>query len=220
MALLNNSNRITKELSLHDGVLKTNGALVSMQISAGWAASMSAKSIHPGLPSETFITFKKDPSSKTSFGIFFSGQILEEFDGQLRKEELFDRAVNLKAGSAEATRLVETEGALANVTHLRNALLSAGRHAVQSEEKDCLAVKTSDFNGLKAAIFEFQNERTGTKAVEYCLDVLGNGTVVYSLYYRAPIETFADEMDAAISAFRSTIWRQDFDPMKNLEPVD
>lgn len=98
-------------------------------------------------------------------------------------------------------------------------LVAAGTHAVQSDEKYCRAIKSTEFNGLKSVIYEFDNESLGTKAVEYCLDVLGNGRVVYSLYYRAAINSFSEEMDAALNAFQSSQWRKDFDPAIPLDVV-
>jgi hypothetical protein len=112
------------------------------------------------------------------------------------------------------------EGALANISHMRNLLLAAGDHAVQSDEKYCRAIKSTEFNGMKSVIFEFENESTGTKTFEYCIDVLGNGQVVYALYYRAPIGSFADEIDTALNTFESSVWRKDFDPFVALEATN
>ncbi len=219
MALLNDSSRTSKELSLENGVLKTNGALVSIKAPAGWTATKSSKTIQPAMLPETYFLFRKSPDSKTSIGVYFSGMVLDDVEASVRKRKIFDNELRLKAGSPEATRFIAEEGALSKITELRNIIMSAAPHAVQSEEKYCLAVKSTDFNGLKSIIFEFQNETTGYKSIEYCLDVLGNGQVVYILYYRAAIDSFADDMDTAINSFRSSVWRSDFDPNIALDVV-
>lgn len=220
MALLNDSSRTSKELSLKNGVLKTNGALVSIKVPDGWTGSKSSKTIQPTLPPETYFILRKAPDSKTSIGVFFSGIVLDDVEAGMRKSKIFDNELRLKAGSPEATRFMAQEGALSKVTELRNAIMSAAPHAVQSDEKYCLAVMSTDFNGLKSIIFEFQNEATGTKSIEYCIDVLGNGQVIYILYYRAAIDVFADDMDAVLNSFRSSVWRKDFDPTVPLDAVE
>ena len=220
MALLDNSSSVAKDLSLSDGVLRTNGALVSIQAPSGWTASMSAKATQPGLPPETFFILGKGAGTKISIGIYFSGMIYEEVDGRIRKEKLFDPEIELMAGSADASSLIGGEGLLANVSQLRNYLLTAGQHAVQSNEKYCRGIKSSVLSGLKSVIFEFQNEDTGARTIEYCIDVLGNGQVVYSLYYRAPIGSFGDEKDTAVKTFNSSVWRKDFDPFVALEAIN
>lgn len=40
MALLDNSHPQSKDIELKDGVLRTNGALVSMKVPDGWSAKM------------------------------------------------------------------------------------------------------------------------------------------------------------------------------------
>lgn len=220
MALPDNRNPTSRELSLEDNVLKTNGALVSIQAPPGWSASITSKKTQPGLPPETFFILSKSENSKTSIGIYFSGIIYDEVDGRLRKEQLFDTDLNMKAGSTEASRPVGGEGALAGISQICHALLAAGDHAVQFDEKHCRAVKSTQFNGMKSVIFEFENNRTGTKTFEYCIDILGNGQVVYSLYYRAAIDDFSEDIDTAIKTFQSSVWRKDFDPMLPLDAVD
>lgn len=220
MALLDNRDMASRELALKGGVLKTNGALVSMNVPSGWSAKMLTAGNPPGLPPETLIILKKSDGLKISIGVYFSGVVYEEIDGRIRKENLFDQQISMKAGTPESTALTGGEGALANETKMQVLILQAGRHGVQSDEEYCRAIKTTDFNGLKCVIYEFQNERSGTRAIEYCIDVLGNGRIIYALYYRAPIETFAENMDTAVEAFKSSIWRKDFDPYKAIEIVD
>ena len=218
MALLDNSYpRIRKELSLPGGILKTNAALVSMQGPSEWPVSMSTKQIHPDYPPETFLIFNKGDDTKASIGVYFSGVVLDEGDARWRKKEIFDTEINLQAGTPEATRRMAETGMRAQETQLGNILLTIGDHAVMSKEKYCRAIKSSDFNGLKSVICEFENEDTGTRTIEYCIDVLGTGQVIYSLYYRSAIDSFSAEMDTAVAAFKSTVWRKDFDPMKPIE---
>lgn len=220
MALLDNRDLASRELALKDGVLKTDGALVSMSVPNGWSAKMLTSGNPPGMPPETLIILKKSDGLKISIGVYFSGVVYEEIDGRIRKESLFDQQISMKAGTPEATSLIGGEGALASETKMQVLLLQAGRHGVQSDEAYCRAIKTTEFNGLKCVIYEFQNESTGTRAIEYCIDVLGNGCIVYALYYRAPIETFAENMDTAVEVFKSSVWRKDFDPYKAIEIVD
>lgn len=220
MALLDNRQQASKDLELKDGVLRTNGALISMKVPEGWSGIMTSASNSPYFPPETLFLLVKGEGLKVSIGLYFSGVIDEEFEGNLRQEELFDRQINMKAGSPEATQLIGGEGALANETKMQDLILSVGRHPVESKEKYCRAIATTEFKGLKSAIFEFQDDNTGTKAIEYCIDVRGNGQVVYILYYRAPIETFDANMDTAVSAFQSSVWTKDFDPSIPLDVVE
>lgn len=220
MALLDNRHRATKSLELKDGVLRTNGALVSMKVPEGWSGTMLTASNPSYFPPEALIILTKGDELKVSIGLYFSGVIDEEFDGNLRKEELFDRQINMKAGTPEATQLIGGEGALANETKMQDLILSVGRHAVESKEKYCHAIQTTDFKGLRSAIFEFRNKSSETIEVEYCIDVLGNGRVVYILYYRAPMDSFSDNLDTAVSAFQSSEWRKEFDPAIPLDVID
>ncbi|PZM86188.1 MAG: hypothetical protein DKT66_01985 [Candidatus Melainabacteria bacterium] len=219
MALLGNREPTSKDLQLSDGVLRTTGALVSMKVPDGWSASMSTAS-NPGFPPETLIDLNDSDGLGLSIGLYFSGLIDDEIDGEIRKENLFEREIMMKAGTPEATQLIGGEGALANDTKMLFYILSAGRHAVQSDEKYCRAIKSTDFNGLRSVMYEFENESDSTRTIEYCIDVLGNGRVVYILYYHAPIETFMQNMDTAVSAFQSSVWRKDFDPMIPLDVVE
>jgi hypothetical protein len=220
MALLDNKNPTTKQVALKNGVLQTNGALVSIDFPSGWSASQSSKSNGPGFPPETIFVLKNGEVPGVSIGLYFSGIVDKEIDGQIRKKDLFDKSINLKAGTPEARQLVGRGGANAKETQMQDLLFAAGRHIVDSDEKYCRAIKSTDFNGLKSVIFEFENDNAHAKTVEYCIDVLGTGRVIYILYYRAPIETFAENMDTAVSTFRSTVWRKDFDPMIPLDVVE
>lgn len=219
MALLDNKLPTTSQLTLKNGLLKTNGALVSMSVPTGWSAHKSALTLVPGFPPETIFVLKNGEVQGVSIGLYFSGIVDEEIDGQIRKKDLFDKSINLKAGTPEARQLVVRGGAHAKETQMQDLLFAAGRHIVDSDEKYCRAIKSTDFNGLKSVIFEFENDNAHAKTVEYCIDVLGTGRVVYILYYRAPIETFAKNMDTAVSTFQSTVWRKDFDPMIPLDVV-
>lgn len=219
MALLDNREPVSKELTLTDGVLRTNGALVSMRVPEGWSAKLMASKNVPGLPPETLIMLIQGEGLKTSIGLYFSGMIDEEFEGKVRTDELFDQEIDLKAGTPEANKLIGGTGVMANETHLRYYIVAAGKHAVQSDEKYCRGIRSTEFNGLKSVIYEFQNDSTGTRTVEYCLDVLGNGQIIYFLYYRAPIETFSKSMDIAVDAFKTSKWRKDFDPAVPLDVV-
>lgn len=218
MALLDNKNPTTKQVALKDGVLKTTGALVSMKVPDGWSALMSTAS-NPGFPPETWIVLVNSEENDVEIGLYFFGLTYEEIDGQFRREELFDKHVNMKAGTNEAKELVGGEGALSDETKMQDLILAAGRHAFENDEDDCRAIKTTHFNGLSSVIYEFENLSAKTRAIEYCIDVLGNGRVVYSLYYSAPIDAFAKNMDTAINAFQSSVWRKDFDPMVPLDVI-
>ena len=89
MALLDNSQPDTNNLVLKNGVLRTNGALVSMQVTNNWIANVSTKSVHPTLPLQTRFFFKESEESKSGIGLFFSGIVHEDFDGNvLRKEPI------------------------------------------------------------------------------------------------------------------------------------
>ncbi len=220
MALLDNKNPTTKQVALKNGVLQTNGALVSMDVPSGWSASQSSNKIVPSFPPETLIDLKDADGLDFSIGIYFSGIVDDEIDGEIRKENLFDREITMTAGTPEATQLIGGEGELANDTKMLFYILSAGRHAVQSEEKYCRAIKSTDFNGLRSVMYEFENDSDSSRTIEYCIDVLGNGRVVYILYYHAAIEKFKQFMDIAVSAFQSSVWRQDFDPFVPLEVVE
>lgn len=218
MALLGNREPTSKDLQLSDGVLRTTGALVSMKVPDGWSASMSTAS-NPGFPPETWIVLLNGEENDVEIGLYFFGLTYEEIDGQFRREKLFDKNVSMKAGTSEANELVGGEGALADETKMQDLILAAGRHAFENDEDDCRAIKTTDFNGLSSVIYEFENLSAKTRAIEYCIDVLGNGRVVYSLYYTAPIDVFAKNMDTAINAFQSSEWRKDFDPAIPLDVV-
>lgn len=221
MALLNNKNWTSEALSLKDGVLKTNGALVSMQAPANWTAGKTSKTTQPGLPDQTILFCKKDKEgSNTSLGIFFSGMPADDDDGRLRRKEVFDRQINMPKGSAEAKKFQAEEGALRNTTQLGYLLISTAPHAVQTQEADCLSFKTTEFKGMRAAIIECENEKYNFKSIEICIDVSGNGQVLYSLYYKSSIADFAEDFALAQEAFQSTIWRTDFDPTVNLDVVD
>ncbi len=219
MALLDNSKPTSQEISLKNGVLRTNGALAHIQAPSNWLARFSSKRIQPGMPNETFFFFKKDESSKTSIGVYFSGIIADEFDGNLLKQEIFDQKIDMTKGSPEATRYKAAEGAYRNTTNLTYALISTAPHAVHTQESDCLSFRTTEFKGMKAAVIECENAQFDTRSLEYCIDVLGNGQVIYSLYYRAPIANFAEQSSLAQETFESTIWRTDFNPTVNLDAV-
>lgn len=220
MALLDSRNLTSKELVPKNGLLKTNGALTKMNVPDGWSAKMITSANPPGLPPETVILLKKEDGLKVSIGLYFSGMTYEVEDGLIRKSKLFDEQISIKAGTPEACKLIGGEGAHANKTQTQLYLLRAGRHGVESDEKYCRAIQTTDFHGLQSVIYEFENDSRKTKTVEYCIDVLGNGRVVYSLYYSAPIDAFAQNMDTAINAFQSSEWRKDFDSAIPLDVID
>ncbi|MCA9803720.1 MAG: hypothetical protein KC777_17235 [Cyanobacteria bacterium HKST-UBA02] len=218
MALLGNARPHSKAISLDDGVLRTNGGLVSMKAPPGWTASMTIRKIYPGAPQETFFFLSKGGGSKTSIGLFFSGIYFDEVDGRLQKEELFDSDIDLVAGSAEATKLIGGDGMLAEVSWMGKYLLSVD-HAVQSYEKYCRAIKSTTFKGLKSVIFEFENVDLGRKTIEYCIDVLGNGRILYSLFYTSSREFYAENLDTAVSALETSVWTTEFDPSLELNVV-
>lgn len=58
------------------------------------------------------------------------------------------------------------------------------------------------------------------ESIEYCIDVQGDGRVVYFLYYLAPIDAFDAGVDDAVSTFQTSVWRTDFDPMTRLEAIE
>lgn len=221
MALLGNSNNWTsKALTLKDGVLRTNGALVSMNVPDNWTVIKGSKWNQPGIPEQTLLVCKKNKEgSKTSLGVFCSGMPPDEDDGRILRREIFDKQINMTKGSAEATKFQANEGALRNTTQLGYLLISTAPHAVHTEEKGCLSFRTVEFKGMKAAIIESELKNLNLKSIEYCIDVSGTGQVLYSLYYKSSIADFAEDLALAQATFESTIWRTDFDPAINLDAV-
>lgn len=59
MALLDNNPGTSRELDVTDGVLKTNGALVSIAVPSDWTASINSKFNHPDYPNRTSIKLSK-----------------------------------------------------------------------------------------------------------------------------------------------------------------
>lgn len=219
MALLGNSRGTSKPITLNDGLLKTNGALVSIKVPSDWTASIYSKAIHPDLPKETSITLAK-PDTEVSIGIFFSGIVHDASDGRIRKRIVFDKDISMRASDNEAKQPAATEGALSRISRLQHVLLTAAPHPVMSNEKFCLGVNSTEFSGFKAVMFEFENPDLDSKTIEYCLDVFGDGKVVYMLYYLAPIDIFAKHVDMAVEIFKTSVWRTDFDPMVTLDVVE
>lgn len=220
MALLDNSQTGVQDLVLKNGLLKTNGALVSMQVPPNWIARVATKVSQPGWPDQTRFFFKEGEESKSGIGLFFSGIVHEDFDGNVKRKKIFEQQLDLQKGSREALEKQATEGHLRNITRLGYALLSTSPHAITSEEEDCLLFRTTEFAGMKAAMIGVESQRYAGKSIEYCIDVLGNGTVIYSLYCYAPPESFSELLPIAQEVFQSTKWRSDFDPTVNLAAVD
>lgn len=220
MALLSSNNKESKKLMLENGILKTNGALVSIRPPDGWYASMTSTFVHPELPRETYFLFKESPDSKKVTGVYFAGEVLDDSDARFRQEHIFSQPLSFKAGSAEAKKFVAETGPLRTVTHLGHVIMQASPHPVPSDERYCLAAISTEFKELKCVMFEFLNEDLGTKTIEYCIDALGNARVLYFLYYRAPIDSFDAGVDDAVSTFQTSVWRTDFDPMTRLEAIE
>ncbi len=221
MALVGNINWKSKALTLKDGVLRTNGALVSMNVPDTWTAAKSSKRFQPGIPEQTLLSCKKNKDgSKTSIGVFWSAFPLDEFDGRVLRKEVFEKQIHMTKGSPEATKLQSENGAFSNTTQLNYLLISTGPHAVPTEEASCLSFKTAEFKGMKVAIIECESEKLNLKSIEYCVDVSGNGQVLYLLYYKASVADFAEDFTFAQAAFESTIWRTDFDPTVDLDAID
>jgi hypothetical protein len=152
--------------------------------------------------------------------VFNSGFPPDEGDGRRLRKEVFEKEINMTKGSAAATKFQAADGALSNTTQLGYLLLSTAPHGVHTEEASCISFKTAEFKGMKAAIIECELEKLDLKSIEYCIDVSGNGQVLYSLYYKASIADFAEDLALAQAAFESTVWRTDFDPTVNLEAID
>lgn len=220
MALLSSNNKESKKLMLENGILKTNGALVSIQPPTGLYASTTSKPVHPDLPKETFFLFKDAAESKSVIGVYFSGVVLDDANAFARKEHIFSEPLNLKSGTEEAKKPVSETGPRRRVTQLGHVIMRAAPHPVLSDEKYCLAAVSTDFKEMKCIMFEFLNEDFGTKTIEYCIDVLGDGRVVYFLYYIAPIDSFTAGIDDAVHTFQTSVWRKDFDPMAKLEAIE
>lgn len=168
------------------------------------------------MPLKTSITLS-DPNSKVSVGIYFSGEILKGHEGLQRKKHLFDKDVTMRASSSEAKEPAAESGMLSRISTMDDVIMEAAPHAVQSDEGFCLGIRSTNFKGFKTVIFEFENSDIGRRTIEYCMDVFGNGEMIHILFYSAPIESFAENMDAAVDIFNTTVWRTDFDPYKNIE---
>lgn len=219
MALRSSNNEESKKLMLENDNLKTNGALVSIQPPSGWYVSTTSKLVHPDLPKETFFLFKDAAESKSVIGVYFSGIVLDDANAFARKEHIFSEPLSLKSGTEEAKKPVSETGPRRRITQLGHVIMRAVPHPVLSDEKYCLAAISTEFKDMKCVMFEFLNEDLGTKTVEYCIDVLGDGRVVYFLYYLAPINAFAEGIDHAVNTFKTSVWRTDFDPMVSLDVI-
>ncbi|HNB20866.1 MAG TPA: hypothetical protein PKZ32_00515 [Candidatus Melainabacteria bacterium] len=219
MALLDNSQGTTRELVLKDGVLRTDGAVASITAPRDWTASMWSKSVHPQMPRQISITLSK-PDSKVAVGIFFSGEVLEEYEARQRQQNLFDHDVSMRASSSQAKQPMAESGIRSKTSKLQDLIFLAAPHPVPSSEKYCLGLQSTEFNGMKSVMFEFENADLGSKTIEYCIDVNGDGRVIYILYFTAPKDSFPEHMDTAVEIFKSTVWRKDFDPLKTIEIVD
>lgn len=138
----------------------------------------------------------------------------------MRKQDLFDKDFSMRASDIEAQSPSPISGPMSRISNLQDLILEAAPHPVQSTEKYCLGVKSTEFSGFKAVMFEFENPDQNSKTIEYCLDVFGDGKVVYIIYYRAPIDVFAEHVDTAVEIFKTSVWRTDFDPTVNLDVVN
>lgn len=220
MALLNNSNQESRVLQLDKGVLKTNAAVASVQAPIGWTVRMFSKLKHPALPKETFFLFEKEDAPGALIGIYFSGLVLEEENARVRRKTLFDTKWNLRAGTKEADEVDETLPALTPTSKLEHIETVSGPHAVRSDNRKCVGVKSTELKGLAALMFEFQNTSTSARTIEYCVDVRGTGEALYCFYYSAPKDLFDELMNTAIQTFNSIVWRKDFDVQTNIAPED
>lgn len=220
MAIIGNSQPTVVDVSIKDGLLKTNGALVSMQVPAAWIAKKSTKVVNPQLPSQTRFFFKENADANCRMGLFFSGIVNEETDGRLLREDIFAKDWHCAAGTPEARMAHEVEGPFSNESRLTHAYARTGPHAVIGSSEDCLSICATEFKGMRTIIIESNDTLNNTRDIAYYIDVLNNGTVIYALYAAIPTEEYALKIDAIKQLFETSVWRTDFDPMVNLDLVE
>ncbi len=188
-------------------LFKTNGALERMHVFGGWRPAFvvnDSRRLNSVWGTETSFLLPHCDHDDVFMGVYFSGDCSDENLGNLRRREIYDKALKLSGDGSE----------------LKRTLVLAGRQLIAHSEMRCRGFTTADFNGKRAVIVEQDWLSTKQTSYQVLVDTLGDGRVIYNLMFVAPQLVYAKFVEHARASFETSLWRNDFDPRAQLRLIE
>jgi len=188
-------------------LFETNGALERMHVFGAWRPVFivnDSRRMNSVWGTETSFLLPHSEHDDVFMGVYFSGDCGDENLGKLRRNEIYNRSLQLSGDGDALTR----------------AIVLAGRQLIAHCHIQCHSFTTTDFNGRRAAVVEQDWLSTKQKAYQIFVDTMGDGRIIYTLMYVAPSSIYAKFVEQAKASFETSLWRKEFDPHEGLRLLD
>jgi hypothetical protein len=188
-------------------LFKTSGALERMHVFGAWRPVFivnDSRRMNSVWGTETSFLLPHSEHDDVFMGVYFSGDCSDENLGNLRRKEIYDKALSLSGDGKD----------------LKRALVLAGRQLIAHCDMRCISFATADFNGKRAVIVEQDWLSTKQTAYQVLVDTQGDGRIIYNLMFVAPKAVYPKFVEHAKATFESSLWRNDLDTRAQLHLIE